>query len=225
MRATAFLVFLLFVPCLVRRSSAADVPPPFEGGVEVWVPHNGQNRAWLAGPRVGLHFTRHLWLQATHLSGAFRQDADVEHRHDTEAIVGVSLRYLFLGAGFRYHDIETRLQPGWRWAWVWEELERNADIFGPVLLAGTGGTLGGSAFSWHLRGVWLLSDYGPLTQVGYNPAYGETETGFSWSSAPVSVYAGYRLRIHHLIPPRNLKDEWFDRSTFHGAVARVTMAF
>jgi len=193
--------------------------------VEAWFPHNGQNRALLIGPRIGLHLSRHFWLRATYLSGEFHQDADVEHRRDTEAVVGVSLRYLFLGAGFRYHGIDTKLKPGWRWAWRWEELERNADIFGPVLLAGTAGTICSPAFSWHLRGVWLLSDYGPLTQVGYNPAYGEAEAGLSWSSAPVSVYAGYRLRMHHLIPPRNLEEEWFDRSAFQGAVARVSMAF
>ncbi|NQT94529.1 MAG: hypothetical protein HQ559_17370 [Lentisphaerae bacterium] len=221
----AVLVCLILLSCGAVPVSAAASSPPFEGGVEAWSPHNGQSRALLVGPRIRVNLSRHLWLRTTYLSGEFRQEADVEYMRDAEAVLGISLRHLFLGAGFRHHRVDTKLNPGWQWAWMWEELERNADIYGPVMLAGTGGSIGGSAFSWGLSGLWLIGDHGPLAQVGYDPAYGEAEAGMSWDSAHVSVYAGYRLRRYRLIPPRNLKENWFDRSTVQGAVARVSVTF
>jgi hypothetical protein len=149
----------------------------------------------------------------------------VETVGEWEGSVGVSLKYADVFAGYRHSEIETRLDEGWRWGWIWEEFERNGNIHGLILGVRSDVRVAGSPLSAGVEASAMPEDTGALTGVGYDAAHGDIGAALKWEWSRAALSAGYRLRRYRFMPPRNVNGAWFDRRRLHGPELVLTAEF
>jgi len=164
-------------------------------------------------------------FSGAYLHGKFRPPGDTETHDELDLLGGVRLKCAEVGAGFRHSAIHTALKQGWRWAWIWEEIERNANIYGPMLFVNIGPEPGEPGFGWRLSAMRLLQDYGTLSTIGYDASYYELAAGLSYRFRQLVLEAGYRARRFIYVPARNVREEWYDRSLMGGPTARAVLTF
>ena len=157
---------------------------------------------------------------------AYSAQGDTERSDEWQGLAGWRWRdFVDLGFGVRHSKIYTRLKRGWVWAWSGEKMERNADIYGPMIMAKAADEIGDLPLGWYAGASWMFLDLGPLDDIGFDGSHYDLEAGLSYRYARVSGTVGYRIRAFRDMPDSNVLTRWYDRDKADGIFAAVVYEF
>ena len=203
----------------------------FTVGPKVWLTDNGLAEAPLWGGIASMDITPKIWLSGMYLTGEYHDDYDhTEEQGDAEVLVGYTFDYFDVGLGFRYLTFSVALPAGWRW-WTEDEIgydeskQRNADIYGPMVYAGSSYIFGDSPFGLYGGLSWMFKDFGENDDLGFDGSHFNIEGGFSIQLQRLIATAGYRYKKYADLPPRDIDGQKFDRNTVDGFAASLRLIF
>ncbi len=199
-------------------------------GFKVWHADNGQEESSLLGWTLLCDISRNTWISGMYLAGEYEQPGDTEKNADAELLVGYSLPYVDVGLGFRYLVFDTDLHEGWDW-WPEEEIgynegaQRNSDIYGPMIFAGSSHVFGESPFGVYGEFSWLFKDFGQNDDLGFDGSHFNLEVGSSFHWRRMILMLGYRYKQFSNLPPLDIRGEKFDHEVIDGFTGSIHAIF
>ena len=202
----------------------------FAAGPKVWYADNGSKTEPLWGGMASFDVTPRIRVSGMYLQGEYDQEDCDEMNSDSEILAAYHLRYLDLGAGFRYLGFDVDLAEGWRW-YTEQELgydegaQRNADIYGPMVYAGSSYNFGKSPFGAYGEASWMFKDFGETDDMGFDGQHVNLEGGLTaqWKSLVAAV--GYRYKRYADMPPKNVEGDTRKQNVVDGFTASLRVSF
>jgi hypothetical protein len=215
---------LLLLLVSAAASYAGPQPAAARWDTLLWRADNGQNEAWVWGVGAALPLGGRLGAEASVLQGRFNQGGDIEEVSESTALLTLREGRGWVGFGFGYFGHDTDLERGFVWSYPEEEIERNADVYGPLLAAGLRLDVLAPSIHLDLAARLLPHDFGDLDDVDANGRFAEAEAALVWSTGRLTARAGYRYRYQPDTPDRVINDDRFDRSAVQGFLVSLGVA-
>ncbi len=191
---------------------------------ELWLADNGQDDALVGGAELAWPMPA-LTLRAGYAQGRFNPGGDVEQLETARLLAVRSLGVFELGAGYAWYGFETRLQPGWEWAYPEEEAERNADAHGPVLYAAWRLSLGAGGWAVRASATGLPFDFGEFDDLGRDGANVDLRAGLYRAGDRLEAGVGWRGLYFADLPPRDENGRSFNRNGTQGLLLHLALMF
>jgi len=210
---------------LLSASPATADTRPVIWNTAAWRADNGQNTAWLWGVGLNAPIGSDLRAEASYQQGQFNQGGDLEENDEVLAILEAGSSWWYAGLGFSYLGFRNELRRGFVWSYPEEEVERNADIYGPAIRFRAETPLGSPSIGIAGYTVLMPYDFGDLDDVGYNGRYLELGGECFWQLDRVRLAGGYRFRHFNDVPRRIINDVTYPRDDIDGFTLSVSFEF
>ncbi len=146
--------------------------------------------ALLYGLTGSLSLSENLWISAMFLTGTYDGENDAGlpildvDTTDAEVVLGYSFEYIDIGIGGRVSQ------------WKWQNIDDDFLIFGPMVYAGLGDSIGDTPIGWYLGGSYMFKDFGDAYDKDWDATYEHynIEGGISLALDPLSATIGYRIK-------------------------------
>ncbi len=217
----------LFVYALLTTAAwpGSATPRPHEFQTTAWHADNGQNSAWIWGIGGEAALPSSLRLEAGYLQGQFNQGGDLEENNEWLVLLKLDQPTWRPGIGFKYLEYNNELRRGFVWSYPEEEIERNADIYGPVVTVDADFPVDWLVHGIRMEGLIMPYDFGDLDDVGYNGSHAELGIQAYWNIHAMRISAGYLYRHFFDVPDRIINDEAFPRDTMQGFTVSADILF
>jgi hypothetical protein len=224
MKPTTFLIVLMAAIWLAGARADAETAPT-EWNTLAWRADNGQNSTWLWGAEFNTPVSDLLRAEVSYIQGRFNQGGDLEENDEVFALLEFAPSWWQAGLGFSYLGFRNELRRGFVWSYPEEEIERNADIYGPALRLRAATPAADSGFGVAGYGLLMPHDFGDLNDVDYNGRFVEIGIEGYWQRDRLRLAAGYRFRHFNDVPRRVINDDTFSRNDIDGVTLSAAFLF